>query len=230
MSSVRTRRKLTASCTVFGIVLITGVLLFGIRQHRESSGQEKAVYYFYDETCGSCDREGEFIALFHDRLSGVTLPPDIHVRSYNLFYTGEGLWEDLCDSLAIPEQERMTPMVIAGDAYVTGEENINSQLRYLVCELYQIPDTGTIWYYYRPSCKDCAHIESLMEETIQANPQLSFIQINVDDPIAKEKFKEKLRQRKVPEKDWQVPFLDNGRDYLSGDASITESISDFLKQ
>ena len=214
---------------VLGAVLLGTALFWSVR-HSRASGQAKAVYYFYDEVCGSCDHEGEFRQLLLDRLAGVALPEDLHIYGYNLFSGEDGLWIKLCDALDIPEQERTTPMVIAGDAYVTGQEEIDSHLRHLVCELCDIPDTGTVWYYYRPDCEDCNRIEDLVEESFRANPQLSLIRIDTNDPSEKEKFKEKLRGRKVPEDEWQVPFLDNGRDYLSGDTAIEASISDFLQQ
>lgn len=121
-------------------------------------------------------------------------------------------------------------MVIAGDGYAAGEENIQSRLRELTCMLYGVQDTGTIRYYYRPDCKDCIRIEELIEESFKENPGLSIIRIDTNDPVEKAAFKEKLRQWEVPEDKWQVPFLENGRDYLSGDLEIEEKITDFLRE
>lgn len=209
---------------------ISAVTLLPLREHKSNSQQDKTVYYFYDEECAGCDRQGEFIELFYDRLSGVFLPEDFHIQCINLFSEGEQLWEETCDRLKIPEERRTTPMVVAGYAFATGEENIRSRLRELTCELCGIPDTGTIRYYYRPDCKDCMRIRELVEEQFEANPGLSVIRINTNDPAEKEAFKEKLGQWEVPEDKCQVPFLDNGKDYLSGDLEIEEKMVDFLRE
>lgn len=41
---------------------------------------------------------------------------------------------------------------------------------------------------------------------------------------------EKLKQRNIPEEEWQVPFLDDGTTYLSGDKKIEEKIEIFLQE
>lgn len=219
------KRILICSCT---ILLIIVSLIVGYRYF--SHPQEKIVYYFYEEACMSCDREGEFYKLFHDRLQGASLPSDVHVYCYNQLTTDDELWQDMCDQLKIPDQERKLPMVIAGDQYAAGEENIYNHLRTLTCELYDVPDTGTIWYYYRPDCQDCIRIEDLVEKVFSDNPGISVIRIDTTEEEPKTAFKEKLGNMKVPKDEWQVPFLDNGRDYLSGDKAIEEGIYEFLKQ
>lgn len=101
--------------------------------------QENTVYYFYEEACGSCDGQGEFITLFHDRLNGVSLP-EIHIQCFNTFREGKEFWEELCEELQIPKEERITPMVIAGNRYVTGEDAISEQLRAITCAMCGVQD------------------------------------------------------------------------------------------
>lgn len=214
-------------------VILTGLTVsfrFLWGESLPSADGDRTIYYFYDEACAGCDRQGEFLKLFEDRLSGAALPERPHIQCFNLFSEGEELWEELCDERNIPAQERTAPMVIAGDGYAIGEENIRSRLRELACALCGVQDTGTIRYYYRPDCRDCIRIEELLEKSFKENPELSVIRIDTNDPAAKEAFKEKLRQWEVPEDKWQVPFVDNGRDYLSGDLEIEEKIKDFLRE
>ena len=195
-----------------------------------SPPREKVVYYFYEETCMSCDPEGKFYKLFHDRLQGASLPDDVHVYCYNQLTTDEELWQSLCDQLHIPKEDRKLPMVIAGDRYAVGDAEIYNHLRMLTCELYGVPDTGTVWYYYRPDCKDCIRIEDLVNQAFAANPNISVIRIDTTEPESKDAFKEKLGSMGIPKEEWQVPFLENGSGYLSGDKAIEDGIHDFLKQ
>lgn len=222
---MRDYKKWFLGATGLGILLVLGMIFI----HPYFLKREKTIYYFYDEVCAGCDKQGEFLDLFYERLSGVDLPENVHINCYNIFTDGEALWESLCDDLNISEQNRELPMVIAGDNFVTGEDNIYNHLRHLTCTLYEVPDTGTIWYYFRPDCKDCIRIAELLEAHFKDNSNLSIIRIDTTDPEPKEAFKEKLQRFGVPEEEWQVPFLDNGKDYLSGDDAIEAGISEFLQ-
>lgn len=197
---------------------------------KENIPAENTIWYFYEEECGGCDKEGEFYHLLKDRMAGISLPEDVSIRCVNLFTDDETMWTQVCDRLDLLEEERQLPMVIAGDQYVFGEEEIYHHLRHLTCQLYNIKDQGTIWYYYRPDCKDCERIETLIQNQFASYPMLSFIQVDTTDVKNKTLFKEKLKKRQIAEEEWQVPFLDDWEAYLSGDQAIEEHIEQFLQE
>lgn len=197
---------------------------------KDDSQTKMVLWYFYEEDCGGCDREGEFYNLLQNRMAGISLPKELSVRCINLFTDDDTIWTKYCDKLHIPKEDRKLPMLVTEEEYVCGEEEIYNHLRYVTCQLCGIQDNGTIWYYYRPDCKDCVRIASLVKKQFSSYPSLSYIYIDTTDAKNKASFKEKLKQRNIPEEEWQVPFLDDGTTYLSGDKKTEEKIEIFLQE
>lgn len=218
------KRVLLSVFPILLAALIGAGALCACRQ--EQDGDD--LYYFYENVCASCDVEGQFQETLRARLSG--LEPVASFQMVNTFTDGTSVFEQQCEKLEIPEEQCFLPMVVIGERYVCGESKIELLLRSLYCDYRGITDTGTIWYYYRPDCGDCERVEELVESMKEAYPSLLWVSVDTTDPEPKALFKEQLAQWGVPESEWQVPFVWNGREYLSGDGQIEAGLEEFLSR
>lgn len=212
------------------IILTICILLFitGSFSACDNAEAPKEMYYFYEEICSSCNPQAEFYQMAKTKTSGIS---DIDVNEIicvNTFLDGKDRFSEVCDKYGIPKEDRLFPMLVTSSGYVTGEEAIQSRLRSLICETYDIEDTKTVWYYQRPDCPDCARVKPIIEKAFEENPDYSLIVIDTNDEEEKTAFKELLIEMDIPQEEWQVPFIYNGKDYLSGDTDIEEGLDSFL--
>lgn len=216
---------------ILGIVLpLTALLLLGCvwLAVRFTSSRLLSIHYYYDNDCGACDPERDFVALFNEKLGDIKEQADFSLKMQNLYLHGHEGWTEECDALEIPQEQRGLPMLIVGDRVLAGQEAIERELRIAFCESAGIADQGSVWYFYRPECGDCVQVAPTVDAAMEKHPELQICQIDTTDPAPKERFKRLLREWKVPEDEWQVPFLIYNAEYLSGDAAIEERLLDLL--
>lgn len=218
----QTGRKIAA----LGIAV--GLVFLGLTGGRRGA-KEIEIFYFYENVCDSCPAEADFLELFHDRLDGVPEGTAYTLQLVNVFRY-EGIFREKCDQLDIPAEERKQPMLVIGDRYVAGENAVRSQLRAVFCEAFQIEDRNTLWYYYRPDCEDCQQLAPFLQETMKAYPKANLIAIDTTRAEPKVQFKQRLSEWGVPPEEWQVPFLWNGGEYLSGQEEIADKLEALLAE
>lgn len=186
------------------------------------------MYYFYEEICASCNPQAAFYQMADTRLQGLEGLSGSLIRCVNTFTDGKDQFSAVCDAYDIPREDRLFPMLVTPAGYVFGEEAVENRLRQLVCDSYGITDEKTIRYYQRPDCPDCTSIRPLIEAAFEAHPDYHLVTIDTNDEREKAAFKALLTTLQVPEDLWQVPFLYNGIDFLSGSESIEEQLDSFF--
>ena len=217
-------KRILLSLIPISIIVIVTLVLLTVAKDKPTQD----IYFFYDGVCGECNTDSEFIDLFNLKVGDIKESVEHQVNIINTFKFGDTQWTKLCDELNIPLENRILPMVILGDNYAAGNSNIEQNIRSLFCENFDIIDTKTLTYYYRPDCPDCVRVEPFFNETLALYPELNVIKIDTTNSIHKELFKKKLDEWNVPEEQWQVPFIHYQKDYLSGYSEIEEKLIEFL--
>lgn len=149
-----------------------------------------ALYYFYEELCGSCDGAEAFDVMAAEALSGVRelYPYDLYrVNVYTT--TGEARYADVCAEMGIDPGLLTLPVLIAGGRVFQGDEAIAANLReaYLVAgedmfvndtpynpaqkktgaalfdDYAADPDAVTVVYFYRITCEECIQTAPLID-------------------------------------------------------------------
>lgn len=203
----------------------------GCSVSEQEQPQELEISFYYDSPCGSCHDDERYLELLALKTKDIRETLDYKATAYNTFQkAGYEQWIDTCDSLDIPEEDRLLPMAVIGDSTVSGEENIQNRLRLLICQTAGIPDGKTFWYYYRPACPDCEQIQDQLDSAFLAHPELSIIRIDTTEEKEKSGFKSLLSDRGVPDEQWQVPFLFDWeqRSFLSGWEAVQDGLDSFL--
>lgn len=215
---------------ILAVLLIAACLVAAAMQIWGSVKPEKTeIHYFYDGVCGSCDYEREFVDLFNDKLAGVKNKAEFSLIMHNTFTVGETTAQKLYNKYNIPKEAQNTPLLIIGSQYLYTQDEIETNIRKVFCEEFQIEDSNILTYYFRPECKDCTRIADFFNETMAEHPDIKFEKIDTTDEIPKQKFKDFLAEIAVPTEEWQVPFVYYQGKYLSGDKEIESKLEDLLK-
>ena len=131
-SRSKTTRSLGIVCICLCLFLITGgYYLAGTK----NKGGEQAVpiYYIHNNPCESCREYLHFVQDFQSEITGEVPSEAYRMKELNLLLDGaRDTYEQLMKELDIPEEDRFTPMLIIGDRYLTGSENIQKNRRKLL--------------------------------------------------------------------------------------------------
>lgn len=93
------------------------ILLLVLKQ-----GKLKA-YYIYNNPCASCREYETFAETFQTALGEEAENCEV-VRVYLLNNDGHETYQALCRKLNIPERDRTPPMLVIGNQYISGTDNI----------------------------------------------------------------------------------------------------------
>ncbi|MDR0590213.1 MAG: sulfite exporter TauE/SafE family protein [Spirochaetaceae bacterium] len=89
------------------------------------------IHYAYFNPCELCRDDVEFLELFNLKIKDIPDRPFISFQSYNLFHSGPSLqFIELCGELGI-NPERHDPILIIGNEYLVGSEEIDHGAREL---------------------------------------------------------------------------------------------------
>lgn len=131
-SEIKTTRSVVIVCICLCLFLFTGGYYLAGTKDR---GTEKVVpiYYIHNNPCESCREYLHFVQDFQNEIAGKIPFEAYHMKELNLLLDGaRDTYERLMKELDIPEEDRFTPMLIIGDRYLTGNENIQKNRRKLL--------------------------------------------------------------------------------------------------
>ena len=220
----------------------------------KSSGGTKTIYYFYNNPCASCNPEGEFYDLFNRLVGDVKQRADYRILPCNTFQEGPDAFREQCDRLKIPEKERLEPMLIIGDRWLSGDRQIASGLRAAFCAEFGIdpgpaalearepaqsgvsdsaPDSRAaqpqkgkpyLRYYYTSSCGDCEKAGSLLDGIAKRFPEAVVARYNIEQGDNTPELQGLFEKYNVPQDQRQVPVVFFENGYLSGYGAISTGL------
>lgn len=214
-----------------GIIIGFAVLLIlaiGISAYLTIGKAPVKIYYFYENACGSCNAEGEFYNFFSETVGHMT-NEEYEIKTVNTFKDGNELYNQICEEQNVPEDERDNTMLFIGDSYIAKSDEIKRLLRVVFCREFGIADDKTAVYYHRPDCGDCAKVAPIVEAKADEYSNINFVKIDTTPETPKQDFKDLLKELKIPEDTWEVPFLYYNGKYLLGDEDIAQNIDSLLQ-
>lgn len=151
------------------------------------------IFYFYENTCGSCDPEGEFIEIFNTKLADVKALYPHELRCFNIFHDAGKKWlEDICGKYGLELGIAGYPLMIINSKVWIGQEQIAGNLleAFLVAgedifdhkyvyypsaeretglfeRTVPDPDSNTLVYFYRITCEECGQTKPVIDELPQ---------------------------------------------------------------
>lgn len=88
------------------------------------------VIYFYENACGSCNPEQEFIELFNQLVGEERKGIELDLLMYNTFHDrGSKLIREYFKEYDVPKAKQSNTMVFIGDSYLSGQSEIESRLK-----------------------------------------------------------------------------------------------------
>lgn len=208
------------------------------------------VTYYYNNPCGTCNEEGEFIDLFKAKTASLDTGTQPSFLCYNIFrLSDEVKFRDACDALGLTPDQRVTPLLIIGDTVLTGELQIQDGL----AEAYRkeaeralaraSADDGTASrpvYFYVSPCEECAQVKELLDRLpaslqVRSNGKtfasaLILDAHNIATPEGLELARSYFAAYGVPEDRQKVPILFLKDGYLSGAGEIEGGLEEALAQ
>lgn len=87
------------------------------------------IYYFYENACGACTPEVDFIQMFNEQTEGLQESSDYHLIVYNVFQLGKERMLEVASAVGVPEEEQHAPLLIMGDGWICGDTAIREGLK-----------------------------------------------------------------------------------------------------
>lgn len=114
--------------------MILLAVLFSLLSLVKVTAQEEhtklKIVYFYENACGSCNPEGEFIELYNELIGTEKEGVDVELLMYNTFHkSGRDEVEKYFKEYGVPEDKQFVPVVFIGDSYLIGENDIKEKLK-----------------------------------------------------------------------------------------------------
>ena len=132
---MRARKK-----AFYGIIVIIVGLLFTciiakassfFQRSSEKEDKPVQIYYIHNNPCESCREYLHFQQKFNT-MAGREAVKGYHIQELNLlFESSKDIYDDLMKKINIPVTDRITPMLIIGDQYLTGSETIENNMKEL---------------------------------------------------------------------------------------------------
>ncbi|MHC1787706.1 MAG: hypothetical protein AB9880_11680 [Christensenellales bacterium] len=137
----------------FLILMVSALPVFG-----ES---KPALLYFFENYCGSCTPEQDFLETFHD-LTGES-SSDYAVSFYNIRYrqAREALDKAIIQ-FEIPGEKQLLPLLIADGRVYAGQDALWRDLPRDVLSAQDTSDS-IIYYFYVTACASCAGAKAVLE-------------------------------------------------------------------
>lgn len=105
------------------------------------ANEKTNIYYFFENPCASCDSEAEFIDLFNNKVGDIKNQANFDLTMINTFKDGRQRLEQICQSLNI--ENYSLPILIIGDKYIYGKTEIETNMRSVFCNVFDIEDDNS---------------------------------------------------------------------------------------
>ena len=238
-----------------GILMIMILVLGGLGIQVKGTSNKLDIHYFYNNPCGACDIETPFYEMFNEEVGDLKGEVNYQITLHNTFQLeSKSYFEKVCEVLGISPEEISQPLMVLGDAYLSGEEEIASGLRETFKEQMQImpeivlenqeetesgsqytlqeskeEDTGSyLVYFYTIACEDCNKTRGLLDE-LDPNYNVKIQDYNIGEAEGTEFINAYFNTYKVAQKDQQVPIIFYDGGYLSGYDAIEESLTEVIE-
>lgn len=130
-SRLKTIRSLAIISICLCLFLFTGG--YYLAGTKDSEADTVPIYYIHNNPCESCREYLHFVQDFQKEIAGEVSSKAYRLKELNLLLDGaRDTYERLMKELDIPEEDRFTPMLIIGNRYLTGSENIQKNRRSLL--------------------------------------------------------------------------------------------------
>lgn len=178
------------------VLIVLGLFLgcLGIGIKGEEVTKKLEILYFYNNPCASCEVENEFYEMFNTQVGYIKDQVNYELKLYNIFsIEGRKFFEQVCESYNIKEELRQEPLMIIGEEYLIGDDQIQRQLRDTFTqqskklpeskiELGEInskkdnnniaeennlkvdPKESHLIYFYTTACEDCNKTKKFLNE------------------------------------------------------------------
>lgn len=203
----------------------------------EGSSNQIRVDFFYDPSCGSCQKVLPFIQQYEAN-SSIVLVNYNNIGNDNSSSTRfTQIQKDLGDAHV------HVPFVQIGDQYLTGQDNIIGNLDILIKETKgTVKTSGStlreyksvssisnqspkgIQFFYDPSCGSCLKVLPFIQDYAKSHPgtQIEFNDISAD-PVNKGRLEQ--MKTKYPQEKIYVPVVFIGDTFLQSETNITRSFN-----
>lgn len=195
-----------------------------------SASQQKSVdvQYFFYNPCGACNTEEEFISMFNEKLGDIKKQSNYNIVTYNTFKVGTEKFERECNRIKIPKEQRIQPMLIIGEQWISGDTSINegiySAFSTTVNTVNVEKGKSYIRYYYTASCEDCQETKVILDKIKVEYPNTLIEHLNIVDKENILEIQNLFEKFDVPENKRQVPIIFFEKGYLSGYEEIENNI------
>lgn len=201
--------------------------------------EQLEVVYFYNNACGSCNPEDDFIMFFNQAVGDEKDNVYINLRMYNIFdidaYKLINKYYKLYD---VPKEQQVTPIIFVGDTYIVGEENIKENFRYEFIKqkdrvfnknksIKNVKNTQIV-YFYICSCDECNQVNYFIENLASKN-NVKVEKLNVAEIQNLELIQKYFKQYSVPISQQKVPIIFIGNKFIQGAKAIKTNLVNEIK-
>lgn len=130
-------KKVALILAVISIGILLPGLFAGVKYLDRGTGRETdtgvRIYYIHNNPCESCREYLHFVQEFKSEIKDEVPAESYHMQELNLLLDGSGdTYEKLMKELKVPAEDRLTPMLIIGDRYLIGSEDIKKKRKELL--------------------------------------------------------------------------------------------------
>jgi len=207
------------------LILLTPALRAGA-----DPADRPAVYYFFENYCGSCHPETEFADEFR-RLTGRALTDYRYEYANVADAAGRERYRQVLEAQSVPAEQQLLPMAIVDGRVYAGSRALSEALPRAFAES---PDDrrSLIYYVYAPACESCQKVNQEISKLGDFVPvkrggyafesPLTVRKINIYEEFGAA---QALFERyQVPEAERVAPIVFMGTRYHSGISSILPAL------
>lgn len=218
---------------VFLLLLIIPILSGCSAKVQENNDDTILVQYFYENICGSCDVESEFIDNFETYTGISAKSPNLKIEMYNIFLEKDlSVWEKVSEEYDL--QDINIPVIRVDDNFehITNIKDTLEQKELLsgFDSDSIIPNNASVAVLFSsPGCHDCIKVEEDVishlpkEITIDNTPSpIKVLKISTAEKGSIELFRQYCEDYKVIEENQKTPIVFVGYTALCGPNEIAD--------
>ncbi len=214
----------------FFCLMLACLLALGLFQKALAENKPELLYFF-ENYCGSCTPEEDFIATFRE-LTGKNTG-DYDCKFYNIRYeNAKAALDDAITQYNIPKEKLLLPLLIVDGEIYAGQDAISTDLPKDTLNRENTTDS-VIYYLYVTACGSCAEAKKTMDSlpasvfitrgtyTFESKVEVVPINIGEDTALALSLFE----SYNVPEDKQFAPIVFLRDWYLSGSEEIARELN-----
>jgi cytochrome c biogenesis protein CcdA/arsenate reductase-like glutaredoxin family protein len=219
--------------TVLGVEVANSTLILD-----NGTGQQLQVDFFYNPSCASCQKVLPVIEQYEANNTGILVNYINVVENQSTVERFIQLQKDL------ENPTLHVPVVVIGDHYLNGEENISGNLDSLVTDALRAKNNrtmpvspmspsspvssvtsqpGAIHFFYNPTCESCEKVFPFIKQYAVSHPEIRIEFDDLSNQINIERFS--LFRDRYPGELFYVPVVFIGDTFLEGEENITNNFN-----